>query len=505
MTTLIAGERGPNLGLNWLNPGDLNSSGFDIGYIWYTTWIDAPTSTFAHGDLRSLNLSNVVYEFYGSGFTYDANGIPTGGTLNRLVALDTGVTIFDLRDFSLPMADVVSLVTQAAQSGNNNAANNAFKSAVLSGADTFAGSGGPDVLSGYAGNDVIRGNGGDDTLIGAGGRDQIEGGAGTDTAMYWGSPGDYYFVRYGDTVAVLPKYLSSAAGTDGIDKLVGMEKIYFAQTHDLTSGPTRALSNLINEDFSPTEYLASYAGLAAGLGTSDPTVAFDHYIYTGFHEGRYSRKASFDGLEYIASYPGLMPIFGTDGNAGTTHYIAQGRLEGRSVSFDGLEYIASYPGLMPIFGTDADAGARHYIKSGYAEGRSVSFDGLEYIASYAGLMPIFGADSDAGSRHYIQSGYTEGRTVTFDGLEYIASNPGLIGAYELAGSGFPGEVAAREIGASHYIGSGHNEGRATDTFDAVQYLANYPALAAALGNDLELATMHYIQFGYNEGRTDHHG
>jgi hypothetical protein len=456
VATLIAGERGPDFGLNWLNPGDFGTAGFDIGFIWHTTWQQAPTATFARGDLRSIGLPNVVYEFYGSGFTYDMGGVPTGGTLTRLVALDSGVTIFDLRDFSLPMADFVSLVEQA-ETGNKALANNTFKGAVLAGADTLAGSSGPDVLSGWGGNDAVRGNGGDDVLIGAGGRDQIDGGTGSDTAMYWAFPGDYYFVNYAGTTAVIPKSLSSPAGTDGIDKVTGVENIYFAQTRDLTTGVTRPTAGLVNEVFSPSEYLASYPDLSAAFGTSNPSAAFDHYVYNGYHEGR---RVSFNGLEYIASYGDLANAFGANVDAGASHYITNGRLEGRTTSFNGLEYIASYADLIGAFGVNEDAGASHYIANGRFEGRSTSFDGLQYIASYGDLVSAFG------------------------------------------GSNFRGMGAAEDSGAGHFIGNGFGEGRARDTFDAAQYLANYADLQAAFGTDAQAATVHYVTNGYFEGRTD---
>ena len=93
-----------------------------------------------------------------------------------------------------------------------------------------------------------------------------------------------------------------------------------------------------------------------------------------------------------------------------------------------------------------------------------AFNGLEYIASNADLRAAFGANKAAGEAHYANSGTREGRAVAFDTLDYIAS-------------------------ATHYITNGVREGRKADTFDAAQYLDNYPDLQAVFGEDQELATL----------------
>ena len=88
---------------------------------------------------------------------------------------------------------------------------------------------------------------------------------------------------------------------------------------------------------------------------------------------------------------------------------------------------------MNAFGVNADLGASHYIQNGRFEGRTTTFDGLEYIASYGDLINAFGANADAGATHYIGPGHTEGRHITFDGLEYIASYGDLIIAFPTRG------------------------------------------------------------------------
>jgi VCBS repeat-containing protein len=79
--------------------------------------------------------------------------------------------------------------------------------------------------------------------------------------------------------------------------------------------------------------------------------------------------------------------------------------------FDGLQYIASHPDLIPAFGLDAAAGQQHYLAFGEAEGRALdTFDEQQYLARYPDLQAAFGADADAATAHYIQFGFREGRT-----------------------------------------------------------------------------------------------
>jgi serralysin len=57
-------------------------------------------------------------------------------------------------------------------------------------------------------------------------------------------------------------------------------------------------------------------------------------------------------------------------------------------SFDGLDYVASYPDLVQAFANAGtmiaveDAGAQHFIQYGLSEDRQTSSKGLDYIASY---------------------------------------------------------------------------------------------------------------------------
>ena len=94
----------------------------------------------------------------GSGFTYDGNGIPTGGTIT---SIDTTTGI------GHPAALITGLVLPASLFSSWVLTNNssAFISVGLDGYDTVYGNAGNDTLLGGAGADTLYGEGGNDTLL----------------------------------------------------------------------------------------------------------------------------------------------------------------------------------------------------------------------------------------------------------------------------------------------------------------------------------------------------
>ena len=421
MATLQAGPGG----------GGFQISSFNItDYQDLTITSEAPTliaGNFAPGQ------PNHVVQFAGSGFTFDANGTPIGGTVTSILEASSGQLLFDVSGFAVSVPQFTSWVF----STDAQAATQAALTTIFGGADQILGSEFNDSLAGFAGDDQLGGDAGNDF---------IDGGDGNDAAYALGAVNDYTVVTYNGVTALLPENAQLLA-LDGVDKIANVETLLF---FNFDPNPSHWIPiPTPQQNFSALNYIASYGDLSNAFGAND-LAGFDHYIYTGFYEGR---QVTFSGLEYIASYGDLIGAFGANGDAGAAHYIQNGRGEGRSTSFDGLEYIASYGDLMAAFGANADAGAAHYIQNGLGEGRSTSFDGLEYIASYGDLIVAFGSNADAGATHFILSGLAEGR--------------------------------------------------AADGFDAAQYLANYADLQAAFGHNLEAATIHYITTGYYEGRTDH--
>lgn len=327
----------PGVGLDMLNA--------NIGYYAYLT-LTTRSATFAHGDNRNLGDPGYVVDFYGSSFTYDSAGNPTGGTINRIVESHNGQVYFDASGSAVSVPQFVGWV----QTGNTSAA----FATILGGNDVITGNSLQDVVSGFNGNDAIYGNDGNDFLVGARGNDALDGGPGFDTAIYGAARAQYEIVTWAGTTGIISK----GGATDGVDKLVNIEQLSFG---DQSIGTPAA-------NFSPLNYIASWSDLMSAYG-ANAAAGFDHYITRGFYEGR---TATFNGLEYIASYADLMGAFGANPDAGASHYITAGRFEGRQVSFSGLEYVASYSDLMNAFGGNADAGASHYIGAGRFEGRTIS-------------------------------------------------------------------------------------------------------------------------------------
>ncbi len=83
-----------------------------------------------------------------------------------------------------------------------------------------------------------------------------------------------------------------------------------------------------------------------------------------------------------------------------------------------------------------------------------------------------------------------GATETFDALNYLASNADLITAF--------GNVPSSAI--THYLAFGVNESRNLDSFDEKSYLASHADLLTAFGSDATKALTHYISNGFSENR-----
>jgi serralysin len=118
--------------------------------------------------------------FTGFGFTYDATGVPTGGTVTGLTETLNGQLLYQVTGMSIPVA---SWLTWAINGDTVGALMGVF-----GGADTFVGGPGNDTLASFAGDDSMSGGSGDDFLNGGpavnglgAGNNSISGGAGADT------------------------------------------------------------------------------------------------------------------------------------------------------------------------------------------------------------------------------------------------------------------------------------------------------------------------------------
>ncbi|HEY7810719.1 MAG TPA: Ig-like domain-containing protein [Allosphingosinicella sp.] len=94
------------------------------------------------------------------------------------------------------------------------------------GNDSLSGENGNDRLDGGAGNDMLFGGNGNDALSGGAGDDVIDGGNGQDSLVLAGNRAQYHFAMAPDG-AVIVRDLRPGA-PDGTDRLIGMERVDFA-------------------------------------------------------------------------------------------------------------------------------------------------------------------------------------------------------------------------------------------------------------------------------------
>jgi Ca2+-binding RTX toxin-like protein len=138
--------------------------------------------------IRLLNVSNLNYGtpvgtqtsysvtyssgerdvFGGSGFTYDAKGVPTGGVVTSYTGFMGSNPVGWIENVSI----AVPALVQAASTTSTDDDFAIFKTA-LSGADVIIGNRGSDVLEGFGGNDRITGGLKGDLLYGGAGADRF--------------------------------------------------------------------------------------------------------------------------------------------------------------------------------------------------------------------------------------------------------------------------------------------------------------------------------------------
>ena len=252
----------------------------------------------------------------------------------------------------------------------------------------------------------------------------------------------------------------------------------------------------VKADFSSADYqLLDAIGWNLTTATSPTAVVTTANVSHAFNDLSYSPSASgsnhfIDLLNFEASFSDLIVAFGNDQKAMQSWYNTYEPVEHRVASFNGLDYIASYPDLIAAFKTGTlsqveDNGAAHYINSGINENRTTSFNGLDYIASYADLIKAFGANSDAGAFHFIENGVNENRTTHFDGLSYIAQYTDLMKAFG----------SSEQAGAAHYIQNGFNEHRSA-AFDVAGYYAAHPDLVGHYANADAFLTAYIDQYAH---------
>ena len=163
MATVVVGSAGVDM------------TQLDVGVLLQGTVLVETSTTFVD------DFDGQTSTFTGFGFTYDAFGDPTGGTVTGLQETLNGQVLYQVTGTSIPVSSWVGWAeaddTLGAMMG------------VLGGADTFTGGVGSDTLAGFGGDDSMSGGSGDDLLNGGpafvggpdAGNNTISGGAGNDT------------------------------------------------------------------------------------------------------------------------------------------------------------------------------------------------------------------------------------------------------------------------------------------------------------------------------------
>ncbi|WP_442581293.1 calcium-binding protein [Mesorhizobium sp. ASY16-5R] len=212
--------------------------------------------------------SGLVLRLNGVGFTYDADGFPTGGTMSGLqVFLDDGTTVVQtLTGLNRPLTDVFDVSETCYYENGYDAWS--MNSWLMNGNDAINGSSGNDELYGHAGNDVLKGGGGDDYVDGGQGDDTFDGGAGFDTLSF-------QFAYY-DDAALRGIVLNAQAGTvndawGNSETFTGFEQYRGTQFADTLNGS------------SSDEQFIGYGGRDKIDGKG------------GIDEVRYDRDTRFDG------------------------------------------------------------------------------------------------------------------------------------------------------------------------------------------------------------------
>ena len=146
--------------------------------LWSTIeqWNYVGTSNIVGGELRInlLNIDGTYTHIYGTGVVLDGNNVPLSGSVTAIERVNivqnpgsTTTTRLERLDTSAATYDLVILY--------NDIIAGQFPENVLSGNDTFDGSGSDGrLVDGYLGNDTFTGSGGDLSIDGGGGNDTIE-------------------------------------------------------------------------------------------------------------------------------------------------------------------------------------------------------------------------------------------------------------------------------------------------------------------------------------------
>lgn len=163
-----------------------------------------------------------IERFSGNGFTYDAEGTPTGGTITSFVETLNGSTAFTITEINYSAAQFYQQASTGDTAGTLGQ--------IFAGDDNFVGGNLDDGLTGFAGHDNLSGGSGTDSLAGGDGADHLWGQSvtgGSDGAdlILGGAGGDY---------------IHGNAGSDTLDGGADSDRINGGADNDTITGGSGA-------------------------------------------------------------------------------------------------------------------------------------------------------------------------------------------------------------------------------------------------------------------------
>lgn len=165
---------------------------------------------------------------------------------------------------------------------------------------SFNGTASNDIFVGTSANEIIYGKGGNDRLTGGGGDDHIDGGAGTDTAFYSGTMNQF---RLSPDVSGVTVVDLRAASPDGVDTLVGVERLAFSDgvlAFDVggTAGQAFRLYQAAFDRLPDTEGLG-YWIKQMDAGRGDLTWVANHFQLSGEFQAAYGAPAELSDESFL--------------------------------------------------------------------------------------------------------------------------------------------------------------------------------------------------------------
>jgi Ca2+-binding RTX toxin-like protein len=351
--------------------------------------LDSSGPAFPPATRRSSTSFTVDYgsgyhdEFYGTGFTFDANGFPNGGTVTSVTSFTDGVADVWFTEMSLSL----SVMNAYYRAGNALA----LQSYIMGGADHLTGGDDADKIRGFDGNDQLFGGGGNDELYGDAGNDTLDGGANNDIAGFSGASTNFKISKSGANWVVSD---TRAVGNQGTDTLINIERVKFDDrtlSLSLTSSAiTTATANILRSGTAyetsllvGNGYKSTSAGITAQVKAADATTSVATMAYQ-FFTGKIPGSA---GIDYLVS------ATGPNANNLNSAYYQSFNLENRYINFavnlgkvgEGKDAFLAKYGAMSLF--DATREAYKTIFGGTPTDAKVHLlidSRVDYFAAYGG-------------------------------------------------------------------------------------------------------------------------